>query len=107
MPHGLTLSYREDPKTGLPRLEDPSGALSADALADLGREVGRHLEHLVGGPDDALPALGPPLGPPVGGGVGRGRVRWRQWRFGCGPAVRRGDGHHLGERQGHQCELAA
>ena len=42
----LTLRYAEDPATGVPHLEDPSGRLDAADLDALEREVGRHFESL-------------------------------------------------------------
>jgi len=51
---GLTFSFSEDPATGLPRLQDPSGSLSAAALADLGRAVQGRFERLAHGPDGKL-----------------------------------------------------
>jgi len=62
----LTLRYGEDPTTGLPRLEDPSGRLGPADLDALGQEIGRHYERLIGGPDGQLFALngsGPPHPP--------------------------------------------
>ena len=50
----LTLRYAEDPATGVPRLEDPSGTLDAADLDALGREVGQHYERLVRGGDGRL-----------------------------------------------------
>ena len=59
---GLTLTYREDPRTGLPRLEDPGGGLPADVLAALGRELGRRYERLAHGPDRQYLTLDAPAG---------------------------------------------
>jgi len=42
----LILLYAEDPATGLPRLEDPSGQLSANQLDELARAVERQFERL-------------------------------------------------------------
>src|SRR5262249_37130108 len=47
----LVLRYSEDPATGLPRLEDESGRLSAAELAALGSAIDRHFEQLARGPD--------------------------------------------------------
>jgi len=51
---GLTLSFREDPATGLPQLHDPSGRLSAVVRADLARAVQGQFERLAQGPDGQL-----------------------------------------------------
>jgi len=53
----LTLRYGEDPTTGLPRLEDPGGRLGPADLAGLQREISRHYERLIGGPDGQVFAL--------------------------------------------------
>jgi hypothetical protein len=48
------LRYCEDEQTGLPRLEDPSGTLSADDLEAVRREIDRQLERLAAGPDEQI-----------------------------------------------------
>jgi hypothetical protein len=60
----LTLRYREDTATGLPRLEDPSGSLSAADLDALRRAIERQFDRLAGGPDGQLVALNGPAGAP-------------------------------------------
>src|SRR5207244_925280 len=47
----LILRYVEDPATGLPRLEDPSGRLSGVELDALGRAVEGDFERLASGVD--------------------------------------------------------
>src|SRR5262245_6525963 len=54
---GVTLRYGEDPATGLPRLEDPSGVLSDADLAALQPEIDRQFERLASGPDGQVLAL--------------------------------------------------
>src|SRR5437868_5708129 len=60
---GLTLRYEEDPATGLPRLDDPSGSLSAADLAALRREIDRKFERLASGRDGQWLALDGVAGP--------------------------------------------
>jgi hypothetical protein len=50
----LNLRYCEDEQTGLPRLEDPSGNLSAADLEAVRREIDRQFERLARGPDGQI-----------------------------------------------------
>ncbi len=59
----LILRYAEDPATGLPCLEDPSGRLSSAELDALGRAVEEHFERLTSGADGQLLDLGGAVGP--------------------------------------------
>src|ERR1041385_6511539 len=50
----LTLQYREDPSTGLPRLDDPEGKLLATELDIVCRELEHQFERLASGCDNLL-----------------------------------------------------
>src|SRR5262245_57550691 len=59
----LTLRYAEEPATGLPRLEDPSGRLSPEDAQALRGALARHFERLASGPDDQLFTLDAAVSP--------------------------------------------